>query len=139
MCGQRLQLGQKPVGTMAHALVMAIAAIAGSEADAFDAFHRYFPGAPLLIDTYDTVAAARYLAEHQQSGQPTLAGVRLDSGDLPVSPNRCEHCCLMSQSLPAVTWMNMKLPDCSKPEPALTVMVLAPVWLPVHPSMASIN
>jgi nicotinate phosphoribosyltransferase len=77
-----LQLGQKPVGTMAHALVMAIAAIAGSEADAFEAFHRYFPGAPLLIDTYDTVAAARYLAEHRQSGQSALAGVRLDSGDL---------------------------------------------------------
>jgi nicotinate phosphoribosyltransferase len=77
-----LQLGQKPVGTMAHALVMAISAIAGSEADAFDAFHRYFPGAPLLIDTYDTVAAARHLAEHRQSGQSALAGVRLDSGDL---------------------------------------------------------
>lgn len=72
-----LQLGQKPVGTMAHALVMAISAIAGSEADAFDAFHRYFPGAPLLIDTYDTVTAARYLAQHRQT-----AGVRLDSGDL---------------------------------------------------------
>ncbi|MGD1905131.1 MAG: nicotinate phosphoribosyltransferase [Leptolyngbyaceae cyanobacterium] len=77
-----LQLGQKPVGTMAHALVMAIAAIEGSEADAFEAFHRYFPGAPLLIDTFDTVAAARYLAEHRQTGESALAGVRLDSGDL---------------------------------------------------------
>lgn len=74
-----LKLGQKPVGTMAHALVMALAALEGSEADAFTAFHRYFPGAPLLIDTYDTVAAAEMLA--QQSVE-NLAGVRLDSGDL---------------------------------------------------------
>ncbi|MEM1308832.1 MAG: nicotinate phosphoribosyltransferase [Cyanobacteria bacterium P01_H01_bin.153] len=77
-----LQLGQKPTGTMAHALVMAIAALAGSETDAFAAFHRYFPGAPLLIDTYDTVAAARHLAAQRQQGQTGLAGVRLDSGDL---------------------------------------------------------
>ena len=77
-----LSLGQKPAGTMAHALVMAIAATQGSEADAFDAFHRYFPGAPLLIDTFDTLAAARHLAEAQQHHQQRLAGIRLDSGDL---------------------------------------------------------
>ena len=77
-----LQLGAKPTGTMAHALVMAIAALEGSEADAFEAFHRYFPGAPLLIDTFDTVRAARHLAEQRQQGQSALAGVRLDSGDL---------------------------------------------------------
>ncbi|MEM9161803.1 MAG: nicotinate phosphoribosyltransferase [Cyanobacteria bacterium P01_F01_bin.4] len=76
-----LKLGQKPVGTMAHALVMAIGAIEGSEDDAFEAFHRYFPGAPLLIDTYDTVAAAQRLAKTVNQGA-TLAGVRLDSGDL---------------------------------------------------------
>ena len=77
-----LNLGQKPAGTMAHALVMAIAATQGSEADAFAAFHRYFPGAPLLIDTFDTVAAARRLAAERQNGRQGLAGVRLDSGDL---------------------------------------------------------
>jgi nicotinate phosphoribosyltransferase len=77
-----LQLGEKPSGTMAHALVMAIAAIEGSEDDAFEAFHRYFPGAPLLIDTYDTVEAARRLSEKRQQGHDALAGVRLDSGDL---------------------------------------------------------
>ncbi|MEM8807616.1 MAG: nicotinate phosphoribosyltransferase [Cyanobacteria bacterium P01_G01_bin.38] len=76
-----LKLGQKPVGTMAHALVMAIGAIEGSEDDAFEAFHRYFPGAPLLIDTYDTVEAAQRLAKTVNQGA-TLAGVRLDSGDL---------------------------------------------------------
>ncbi|MGF1460928.1 MAG: nicotinate phosphoribosyltransferase [Leptolyngbyaceae cyanobacterium] len=77
-----MQLGQQPTGTMAHALVMAIAALEGSEADAFAAFQRYFPGAPLLIDTYDTVAAARYLAASRQQGELGLAGVRLDSGEL---------------------------------------------------------
>ncbi|WP_346293619.1 nicotinate phosphoribosyltransferase [Sphaerothrix gracilis] len=77
-----IQLGEKPTGTMAHALVMALSAVEGNEAKAFAAFHRYFPGAPLLIDTYDTVEAARYLAEQVKAGQLELAGVRLDSGDL---------------------------------------------------------
>ena len=73
-----LKLGHRPVGTMAHALVMALAALEGSEDDAFAAFHRYFPGAPLLIDTYDTLGAARRLGQQHQD----LAGVRLDSGNL---------------------------------------------------------
>ncbi|TAD84647.1 MAG: nicotinate phosphoribosyltransferase [Oscillatoriales cyanobacterium] len=77
-----LRLGRKPVGTMAHALVMAVSALEGSEEQAFTAFHRYFPGAPLLIDTYDTVAAARLLADRVNSGEMVLEGVRLDSGDL---------------------------------------------------------
>jgi nicotinate phosphoribosyltransferase len=79
-----LKLGRKPVGTIAHALVMAVAALAGRENQAFAAFHRYFPGAPLLIDTYDTVAAARMLADRVNSGEMQLEGVRLDSGDLAV-------------------------------------------------------
>ena len=79
-----LKLGRKPVGTIAHALVMAVAALEGSENHAFAAFHRYFPGAPLLIDTYDTVAAARMLADRVNSGEMQLEGVRLDSGDLAV-------------------------------------------------------
>ena len=79
-----LKLGRKPVGTIAHALVMAIGALEGSENQAFAAFHRYFPGAPLLIDTYDTVAAARMLADRVNSGELQLEGVRLDSGDLAV-------------------------------------------------------
>lgn len=77
-----LQLGQQPSGTMAHALVMALSAMEGSEEKAFSAFHRYFPGAPLLIDTYDTVAAAQQLAEKVNNGKMQLSGVRLDSGDL---------------------------------------------------------
>ncbi|AUT01953.1 nicotinate phosphoribosyltransferase [Nostoc sp. CENA543] len=77
-----LQLGEQPSGTMAHALVMALSAMEGSEEQAFTAFHRYFPGAPLLIDTYDTVAAAKNLATKVNAGEIELTGVRLDSGDL---------------------------------------------------------
>jgi nicotinate phosphoribosyltransferase len=77
-----LKLGCKPAGTMAHSLVMALAATQGTEAQAFTAFHRYFPGAPLLIDTYDAIAAAHQLAAQLQSGEIQLAGIRLDSGDL---------------------------------------------------------
>jgi len=77
-----LQLGRQPAGTMAHALVMALTALEGSEMQAFTAFHRYFPGAPLLIDTYDTIAAADQLAQQVQAGTMTLEGVRIDSGDL---------------------------------------------------------
>ena len=80
-----LRLGQKPSGTMAHALVMAIAATSGSETSAFTAFHDYFPGATLLIDTYDTIAAAKNLAELVREGKIELSGVRIDSGDLVAS------------------------------------------------------
>ncbi|NEO55697.1 MAG: nicotinate phosphoribosyltransferase [Okeania sp. SIO3B5] len=77
-----LKLGRKPVGTMAHALVMAISAVEGTEEDAFDAFQRYFPEAPLLIDTYDTSAATRLLAQRVKQGEIQVSGVRLDSGNL---------------------------------------------------------
>jgi nicotinate phosphoribosyltransferase len=77
-----LKLGRRPAGTMAHALVMALDATEGSEAQAFQAFHRYFPGAPLLIDTYDPIRAALTLADRQTTEGLELAGVRLDSGDL---------------------------------------------------------
>lgn len=77
-----LKFGSKPSGTMAHALVMAMSAMEGSEDEAFTAFHRYFPDSPLLIDTYDTVAAAKRLGEKINAGELELAGVRLDSGDL---------------------------------------------------------
>lgn len=77
-----LKLGQQPSGTMAHSLVMALAAVQGTEDEAFAAFHRYFPGAALLIDTYDPIAAAQRLAEQVKAGTLTLKAVRLDSGDL---------------------------------------------------------
>ena len=77
-----LKLGQKPRGTMAHAFVMALTATSGSEEEAFQVFHEYFPGASLLIDTYDTVAAAQMLLKKVNAGEMQLSGVRLDSGDL---------------------------------------------------------
>ena len=77
-----LKLGCQPSGTMAHSLVMAIGALEGSEQEAFSAFHRYFPNASLLIDTYDPIAAARGLADRMQRGEIEVRGVRLDSGDL---------------------------------------------------------
>ncbi len=76
-----LQLGVQPSGTMAHALVMAIGAVAGGEQTAFSAFHRYFPTAPLLIDTYDAIAAAKILAQRVAAGEIELSGIRIDSGD----------------------------------------------------------
>ncbi|MBD2102851.1 nicotinate phosphoribosyltransferase [Leptolyngbya sp. FACHB-261] len=76
-----LELGRKPAGTMAHALVMAITALEGNEQEAFEAFSHYFPGATLLIDTYDPLVAARTLAARAREGF-VLGGVRLDSGDL---------------------------------------------------------
>ncbi len=79
-----LQLGRQPSGTMAQSLVMALTTITGSETQAFTAFHRCFPKASLLIDTYDTIAAARKLAQKVQTGEIQLAGIRLDSGDLVV-------------------------------------------------------
>ena len=73
------ELNQQPSGTMAHALVMAIKGLSGSEDEAFMAFNRHFPGATLLIDTYDTLAAAQRLAENREI---EVKGVRVDSGDL---------------------------------------------------------
>lgn len=76
-----LKLGQKPSGTMAHALVMAISALREEEDAAFTAFLKYFPESALLIDTYDTLEAVERLAARAQAGLEIKA-VRLDSGDL---------------------------------------------------------
>jgi nicotinate phosphoribosyltransferase len=77
-----LKLGRKPSGTMAHALVMALNATEGSESQAFSAFHQVFPNSSLLIDTFDTIAAARNLAEKVKSGEMHVKGIRIDSGDI---------------------------------------------------------
>ena len=92
-----LKLGEQPRGTMAHALVMAIDAVAGGEDEAFEAFNYYFPDAPLLIDTYDTVAAAKRLQSHLKAGM-SIAGVRIDSGDL-VELSRQVHSYLPETSI----------------------------------------
>ena len=62
-------------GTAAHSWVMSFA----EEFDSFKAFHEVFPEhTTLLIDTYDTINAARLATKIG----PSLKGVRIDSGDL---------------------------------------------------------
>ena len=62
-------------GTAAHSFTMAF----DREIDAFRAYFKVFPeSSTLLLDTYDTIGAARAATEFG----PELRGVRLDSGDL---------------------------------------------------------
>ena len=77
-----LRFGIPAFGTMAHAFVQAH----GDEMRAFAHFARAQPGhATLLLDTYDTEAAAHKvvtLARHLATEGIAVQGVRLDSGDL---------------------------------------------------------
>lgn len=75
-----MRFGLPVFGTMAHSFVQAH----DSEAQAFAAFARAFPGGTtLLIDTYDTEQAAHEVVRlsHAPGGQ-AIRGVRIDSGDL---------------------------------------------------------
>ena len=75
-------------GTMAHSYVQAH----GDEAAAFEHFARSHPdNSVLLIDTYDTEAAARKvvdLAPRLAADGIAIKGVRLDSGDLAAHARR---------------------------------------------------
>ena len=74
-----MRYGLAPVGTMAHSYVMSFE----HEGDAFRAFMEDFPGnAVMLVDTYDTVEGVRRAIAAARATGVTLAGVRLDSGDL---------------------------------------------------------
>ena len=80
LAGQRY--GVPVFGTMAHSFVQAHE----SETQAFENFARSHPAnATLLIDTYDTVEAARkvvFLAAQLEKEGIAIKGVRIDSGDL---------------------------------------------------------
>jgi nicotinate phosphoribosyltransferase len=70
-----LRLGVPCIGTMAHSWVQSFA----SEAEAFEAFVRVFPGAStLLVDTYDTELGVAQAA----TIEPPIQAIRIDSGDL---------------------------------------------------------
>ena len=72
------------VGTMAHAFVL----VHEKEEEAFENFARSNPGnAVFLLDTYDTVSAARKvakLAAKLKADGINIAAVRLDSGEMSV-------------------------------------------------------
>ena len=73
--------GIPPTGTMAHSYITSF----DDEAAAFRAYSRMFPDrSVLLLDTYDTINAARtatVIACEMEAQGNRLTGVRLDSGD----------------------------------------------------------
>jgi nicotinate phosphoribosyltransferase len=75
-----MRYGLQPVGTMAHSYVLSFE----SEEEAFECFMRDNPdNALLLVDTYDTLEGVRRAINASRRTGVALAGIRLDSGDLP--------------------------------------------------------
>jgi nicotinate phosphoribosyltransferase len=72
--------GLRLAGTQAHSYIQAH----DDEYEAFRAFARLYPGTVLLVDTYDTLAGVRKVADLARELGPDfrVSAVRLDSGDL---------------------------------------------------------
>jgi len=78
-----LEFGTRRAFSPQGSLWAARAALAaGMNATSNVSFHQVFPHSPLLIDTFDTIAAARNLAEKVKAGEMKVKGVRIDSGDI---------------------------------------------------------
>jgi nicotinate phosphoribosyltransferase len=75
-----MRYGLRAVGTMAHSYVLSFE----SEEEAFESFMRDNPDdALLLVDTYDTIEGVRRAIDASRRLGVPLAGIRIDSGDLP--------------------------------------------------------
>ena len=75
-------------GTMGHSYVMAH----DDEGAAFGAFAEQYPGATLLVDTYDTERGlARVAALARERGSEAVSAVRIDSGDFDPESRRARE------------------------------------------------
>ncbi|MCP1676921.1 nicotinate phosphoribosyltransferase [Natronocella acetinitrilica] len=73
-----LRYGMQASGTMAHSFIQAH----HDEEEAFRLYARLYPGTTLLLDTYDTLAAADKVIRLARDEGLDIGAVRLDSGDL---------------------------------------------------------
>jgi len=74
-----MRYGLQPVGTMAHSYVLSF----DTEVEAFRCFVESFPeNTVMLVDTYDTLEGVRNAIVAARDAGVSLAGVRLDSGNL---------------------------------------------------------
>ena len=65
-------------GTMAHSYILAM----DDEASAFDVFTERYPGATLLVDTFETaLGVERAITVAQRHGRDSVRAIRIDSGD----------------------------------------------------------